>query len=112
MGPAVDKESLDVNKRLYIMKNLTEIVNEALKDQKKAEVLKAIEIIFNNTREPKEVLEFLWDLFEKIEYSIDDKVKYMSSVNPNREYWEEIKKELDKSLESIVDDIEELEHRK
>lgn len=93
------------------MKTLTDTINEALKDQKKAEVLKAIEIIFNNTREPKEVLEFLWDLFEKIEYSIDNKVKYMSSVNPNREYWEEIKKELDKSLESIVDDIEELEHR-
>lgn len=94
------------------MKNLTEIVNEALKDQKKTEVLKAIEIIFNNTREPKEVLEFLWDLFEKIEYEIDSKVKYVSSSNPNYPYWEEIKNELDKSLESVVDDIEELEHRK
>ncbi len=93
------------------MKTLTDTINEALKDQKKAEVLKAIEIIFNNTREPKEVLEFLWDLFEKIEYEIDNKVKYMRSDNPNREYWEEIKNELDKSLESIVDDIEELEHR-
>lgn len=93
------------------MKTLTDTVNEALKNQKKAEVLKAIEIIFNNTREPKEVLEFLWDLFEKIEYEIDNKVKYTRSDNPNREYWEEIKKELDKSLESIVDDIEELEHR-
>lgn len=92
------------------MKTLTDTVNEALKDQKKAEVLKAIEIIFNNTREPKEVLDFLWDLFEKIEYEIDNKVKYLSSSNPNYPYWEEIKKELDKSLESIVDDIEELEH--
>ena len=94
------------------MKTLTDTVNEALKDQKKAEVLKAIEIVFNNTREPEEILEFLWDLFEKIEYEIDNKVKYMNSANPNRKYWEEIKSELDKSLESIVDDIEELEHRK
>ena len=93
------------------MKSLTETVNEALKDQKKSEVLKGIEIIFNNTREPKEILEFLWDLFESIENAIDEKVKYISSSNPNYPYWEEIKNELDKSLESIVDDIEELERR-
>lgn len=111
MGSSVDKESLDVNKRLYIMKNLTGIVNEALKDQKKVEVLKGIEIIFNNTRDPQEVLEFMFNLIEGLHEAIDDKVKYISSSNPNYPYWEDIAKELKKPLDSLADDIDELERR-
>lgn len=111
MGSAVDKESLDVNKRHYIMKNLKSIVNEALKDQKKVEVMKGIEIIFNNTRDPEEALEFLYDLVEAVYVAVSDKAKYVSSSNPNHPYWEDIAKELKKPLDNLSDDIEELQRR-
>lgn len=94
------------------MKNLTEVVNEALKDQKKGEVLKGIETIFNNTRNPEEALEFMWDLVEALYMALNDKVKYISSSIPTYPRWEEIAKELKKPLDSLSDDIEELERRK
>ena len=93
------------------MKTLTDTVNEALKDQKKVEVLKGIEIIFNNTRDPKEALEFLYDLSEAIHTALSNKAKYVSASNPNRPYWEEIAKELTNPLVKLSDDIEELERR-
>lgn len=93
------------------MKSLTETINEALKDQKKAEVLKGIEIIFNNTRDPEEVLEFMFDLIEGLHEALDNKVKYISSSNPNYPYWDDIAKELKKPLDSLADDIDELERR-
>ena len=93
------------------MKSLTETVNEALKDQKKSEVLKGIEIIFNNTRDPEEVLEFMFDLIEGLHEALDNKVKYISSSNPNYPYWDDIAKELKKPLDSLADDIDELERR-
>ena len=106
----MDKRSRYV-KITYIMKTLTDTVNEALKDQKKVEVMKGIEIIFNNTRDPEEVLEFMYDLIEKLHESLDDKVKYISSSNPNYPYWDDIAKELKKPLDSLADDIDELERR-
>lgn len=93
------------------MKTLTDTVNEALKDQKKVEMMKGIEIIFNNTRDPEEALEFLYNLVEAVYVAVTDKARYVSASNPNYPYWDDIAKELKKPLDNLSDDIEELQRR-
>lgn len=92
------------------MKELRDSVNEAIKDQKKVEVLKGIKIFFSNVKEPIEALEFMWDTIEALQQATNDKYKYTSLANPNNVIWGELSKELTLPMNDLSSAIEDLEH--
>lgn len=87
------------------IKGLKDLVNEALKDQKKAEVLKGIETFFNNVKEPMEALEFMWDTIEALQQAINDN-NYSSTAN--NVIWSELSKELTLPMNDLSSAIEDL----
>lgn len=95
------------------MKPLKDMLTEgsAFVNSKKAETIKNIETVFNNIKDPKEAMEFIYDMFEAFQTAINSKAKYTSSANPNVEAWKKIDNELDKNFDSYLSDIEEIEKR-
>lgn len=93
------------------MKNLKDILNEgsSFVNTKKAETIKNIQTIFNNLKDPKEAMEFIYDTFEAFQTALNSKSKYVSNVNPNAETWMKIDKEMDKNFDSYLLDVEEIE---
>lgn len=93
------------------MKNLKDMLTEgsAFVNTKKAETLKNIETVFNNIKDPKEAMEFIYDTFEAFQTALNSKAKYVSSANPNAKTWEKIDKEMDKNFDSYLLDVEEIE---
>lgn len=89
------------------IKGLKDSLNEALKDQKKAEVLKGIKTFFNNVKEPMEALEFMWDTIEALQQAINDN-NYSSTANPNNVIWSELSKELTLPMNDLSSAIEDL----
>ena len=93
------------------MKDLRDMLIEgsAFVNTKKAETIKNIQTIFNNIKDPKEAMEFIYDTFEAFQTALNSKAKYVSNANPNAETWMKIDKEMDKNFDSYLLDVEEIE---
>ena len=87
-------------------------LNESITTTYINEILKKLDIIFCNIKDPDEAMEFIIDVVSGIQQGVIDKVKYMSSVNPNLEIWEELEKEIKKPTDEYITSIESVQFGK
>ena len=87
-------------------------INESINSTYKNDILKKISIIFSNEKDPIEAMEFMIDVVSELQQGVINKVKYISSTNPNREKWEELETEIKKSTEDYIIAIEDVQRTK
>lgn len=87
-------------------------INESINSSYKNDILKKIDIVFCNEKDPIEAMEFMIDVVSALQQGVIDKVKYMSTTEPNLKKWKELEDELKKSTEDYIITIEDVQRSK